>query len=178
MTKHHIKKALGYTAIALFTILWFCFACTIGGCSLVKTAQSAPAQETLTEVIADAGTAALTAEQMYQAGTIPQSAAARTAINDLGNAYNDAKAAYVAVLTAETVYQAAVNSQLQACAPPSTGTGPTAATGSAATCTNATAHATAQKVIMDSSTAALTTKVGALTAKINAVKVYTTAVAK
>jgi hypothetical protein len=151
-------------------------ACSLAGCSLLNTAQSAPVNKTITEVIADAGVAATTAEQMYQSGQIPQTAAARTAINDLGNAYNDAKTAYIAVLTAETTYQAAVNSQLLACAPPSTApNGTIASTGSSATCTNATAHATATKVTLDNSNAALQTKVSMLTAKISAVKVFTAA---
>jgi hypothetical protein len=168
------KKILGYTAVTLLTVLWISLAYVIGGCSLLKTAQSAPVNQTITTAIAEAGTVANQAEQMYTTGQIPQTAAIRTAINDLGNAYNDARAAYGTVLTAEITYQASVNTQLTACAPAASAATGAPTTISPNSCANATTHATAEKVFLDNASATLNGKLSVLTAKVSAVKTYTT----
>jgi hypothetical protein len=139
-------------------------ALALGGCAVLQKAQSAPVNKTITEVIADAGAVANSAEQMYNAGTIPQTAGARTAINDLGNAYNLAKDAWVMVLKAESAYNAAVAAQLSACAPTSSGAANT--TG----CTAATTNAKTAKTNSDAKTVALQTQVSVLVAKTSNVK--------
>ena len=171
LLREHAEPVIILSALCVLSfVMWHA-----DGCSLLKSAQSAPANQTITEVIASAGAAANTAAQMYQSGQIPQTATARTAINDLGNAYNDAKTAYLAVLTAETTYQAAVNTQLTACAPTSSTAKTGTNVGSATTCQTATVHATSQKAELDSANATLSSKVSALTAKVTAVKALTPA---
>lgn len=165
MTKAYIKKALGYTAIVFITLLFLLLASWIGGCSLVNTAQSAPANETLTQIIADAGAAANSAEQQYQAGTIPQNEYSRKAINDLGTAYNDAKAAYSAMLVAEIQYHAAINTQLASCAPAG---GTPAKKGP--TCADATANANTNQTLLNNANHTLNLQVSTLTGKITAVR--------
>ena len=172
MTRERLKKALGYTAIVFVTVLWFAVSIWLGGCSVLNTAQSAPANQTMTEIIADAGAAATSAEQQYQAGTIPQNEYSRAAINDLGNAYNDARAAYTAVLTAEIQYHAAVNTQLASCAPPavSSSGATTAQPKTGPSCTDATAHATQSQTTLNNANFALSQHVSVLTSKISVVK--------
>jgi hypothetical protein len=140
----------------------------VNGCAVLK-GTAAPVNETITEVIADADTVAIQAEQMYQAGTIPQTTAARTAINDLGGAYNDAKVAFSLVLTAQAAYNGAQAAQVTACAPPSTST-----QANAAECTAATATAAARQATLTAAQSALSTQVSALVTKTTAVKVFTT----
>ena len=72
----------------------------------------------ITSVIAGAGAAANQAEQAYQAKTIAQTPTARNTINNLGAAYEQARTAYIAMLTAEESYQAAEKTQLNVCSPP------------------------------------------------------------
>jgi hypothetical protein len=71
----------------------------------------------VTSVIAGAGAAANQAEQEYQNKVIAQTPAARTAINTLGEAYNQTRNAFIAVLNAESVYRGAEQLQLIACSP-------------------------------------------------------------
>lgn len=166
------KKLLNGT-----TLTWaawiglFCLLCALYGCSLFQTAQSGPANETITEVIADAGAAANAAEAQYNSGAISQTSTNRSVINDLGAAYNDAKTAYLAVLTAETEYQAAVNTQLTSCAPAAG----SSATTSGPTCTAATSNVTSKQTALTGANATLSAKVSVLTAKITAVKALSAA---
>lgn len=163
------RSILGAVVAVAVVILVMGAIFLFGGCSALKTATSAPVNETITEVIADAGTVAIQAEQMYTAGSIPQTVADRTAINDLGTAYNDAKAAYSAVLTAEAAYNAAQTAQVTACAPPSTST-----QSNAAACTTATQSAAGTQATLTTAQAALSTQVSALVTKTSAVKTITT----
>jgi hypothetical protein len=89
----------------------------MAGCSAQKPITAATVNQTITTAIADAGTVAILAEQQYQAGTIPQTATNRTLINDLGNAYNQAKTVYQQVLSAEAAANGATQAQIAACAP-------------------------------------------------------------
>lgn len=93
----------------------------------------------ITAVIAGAGAAANQAEQEYQNKTISQTPAARNAINTLGAAYEQARAAYVIYLDAEKVYQAAEDLQLRACTPSLTAANPGSAANCQATAQSATA---------------------------------------
>jgi hypothetical protein len=146
-------------------------AVSLSGCAALKSAQSAPVNQTITTVIADAGTAAITAEAMYNAGTIPQNSTTRSAINDLGAAYNDARLAYQTVLQAEAVYKAAVVTQLAACSPPpSAAVIPASLSGN---CTAATTQANAAKVASDTSSANLSSKISVMVSKTSAVKALT-----
>ena len=151
--------------LALVAGLAFLFA----GCAASNLPKAAQVNQTITQVIADAGTVAILAEQQYQAGTIPQTAAARTAINDLGAAYEDAKQVYSAVLTAERVLTSATTTQLAACSP-ATANG---VAQSAVNCQQATTAATAAKTAADATQANLTASVNALVTKTAAVKAIT-----
>jgi hypothetical protein len=106
-------------------------------------------------------TVAIQAEQQYQAGTSPQTQTARTAINDLGNAYNQAKLVYLQVLSAETAFRDATQAQLQACMPAST---------NASACQSATATANTDKLALDTANATLSSSVNVLVSKTTAVK--------
>ena len=163
----HVLLAMPVMAL-LFTLGVASLAVNLGGCSAITGTKAAPVNQTVTTVIADAGTVAIQAEQMYQAGQIPQTATARTAINDLGAAYNDARAAWLAVLQAESVYRATVNTQLAACAPAS------ATGGGADACKTATAQASTAKVASDTANAALSTKISVMVSKTATVKAITT----
>ena len=153
------KKALGYIGITALTVAWLGASIAVCGCG-PKTITAATANKSVSQVIADAGILAITAEQQYQAGTIPQTPAARSAINDLGSAYNQARQLFSAVLYAQATTNGATTTQLAACAPG----------GTAAACTDATAKVTAAQTVLNTSQAQLTVGIGALTAKTAAVK--------
>ncbi len=170
LMKKYGSRGFAILVIALMIVLGAACLSVLQGCSALKAVSSAPANETITEVIADAGTVAITAQQMYVAGSIPQTAAVRTAINDLGNAYNAAKSAYQVVLTAEIAYNAAATAQLSACTPPAGAL----AGATAAACTTATANATSAQTQMSAAQAQLSTQVSALVSKTTAVKAITT----
>jgi len=141
------------------------------GCA-ARTVTAGAANQTVTMVIADAGTVAISAEQQYQSGKIPQTAAARTAINDLGAAYNDAKRVYTMLLTAEAAYNGNQLAQVTACQPASTQGG---VVPDPARCAAATQAATTAKAAADAAQVNLTTSLNALSAKTAAVKAITTA---
>jgi hypothetical protein len=141
------------------------------GCA-ARNVTAAQANQTVTMVIADAGTVAIAAEQQYQAGKIPQNVSTRTAINDLGIAYNDAKGVYLALLTAEATYNGNQLAQVTACQPASTQGG---VVPDPAKCTAATQNATAAKAAADAAQITLTTSLNALSAKTAAVKAITPA---
>jgi len=142
----------------------------LGGCAASKVATPASVNQTITTVIADAGTVAISAEQQYQAGSIPQNETTRTAINDLGNAYEQAKKVYLQLLATETAFQQAQQAQLTACMPNAS---PAGATSSVASCQAATSAATQAKVALDTSNSSLSTSVNTLVSKTNAVKALT-----
>lgn len=156
--------------------VWACFllaalALVFAGCA-ARNVTAGSANQTVTTVIADAGTVAISAEQSYQSGKIPQTAAARTAINDLGEAYNDAKAIYTALLTAEAAYNGNQLAQVTACQPASTQGG---IVPDPAKCAAATQAATTAKAVADAAQGNLTTSLNALSAKTAAVKAITPA---
>lgn len=140
------------------------------GCGAMKPPKPGSVNQNITVAIADAGTVANQAELMYQAKQIPQTDAVRTAINDLGAAYNEARAAYLVLLTAETVYQATQNQQLIACTP--TGDGKAPASGPAS-CSDAAQKAASAKTQLDSAQTALNGKVSAMVTQTSAVKAIT-----
>jgi hypothetical protein len=123
--------------------------------------------KSVTTVIADAGTVAIAAEQAYQAGKIPQTAAARTAINDLGGAYEEAKRLFSMVLLAEGGYNAKQSAQMQACQPASSQGG---VVSDPANCQAATQAAANARSSVDTAQANLSASLQALTSKTAAVK--------
>jgi len=162
------KNELRTAAILCFAIVVVVMgAAWLGGCAVTNPPSAATVHKTVTTVIADAGTVAIQAEQQYQAGTIPQTAEARNAINDLGNAYNQARQVWQQVLSAESAFRDATTAQLQACAPATTSPSATAA------CQSATATANADKVSLDAANASLSTSLNTLTTKTNSVKAIT-----
>jgi hypothetical protein len=153
------KRAFGLAAIALL------FLPLLSGCA-AKTA--ATVNRDITEVIAGAGGAANQAEQEYQSGKIAQTTTARKAINDLGEAYNQARTAYLTVLTAESVYQGALQTQLSACAPASSGN-----TAPSTVCSTATTNANSAAAQLQADQAALNAKVSNLANQTQSVQAIT-----
>lgn len=148
-----------------FLTLCLCASVALTSCAAITPAN---ANRDLTIGIASAGAAANAAEQEYQSGQIPQTPANRNAINTLGNAYNDARAAFLVVLTAESVYRGTQNMQIAACAP---GVINLQINGAPATCATATANATKAQAQLAADNAALTAKVAAMgtqTTQVNA----------
>lgn len=176
------KWAMAICALVLFVLIL-----SLSGCAAMnaKAPTTASVNQSITTVIADAGAVANQAEQEYQSGQIPQTPAVRTAINDLGTAYNDARAAYVVELLATQAYQSAEVKQIAACAPPpspaattpaGTGVVPTPAVASttpatpSAQCQTLTVAANARKVSATNASTQLNQKISALTSKTSAVK--------
>jgi ABC-type Na+ efflux pump permease subunit len=151
-------------AVVLVALL-FC------GCAAMHSAKAGSVNQNITVAIADAGTVANQAEQMYQTKQIPQTDAVRNSINGLGAAYNESKAAYLVLLTAEAVYQGTQNQQIMACTPTGDGKSITSGPGS---CADATQKANSAKAQLDSSQSALNGKVSTMVSKTSAVKTITT----
>jgi len=165
------KRGMLYGGIGSLCLALVLFAgIQFTGCAAANTA-SAPANQTITQIIAGAGAAASSAQAQYQGGQIPQTLAARTAINTLGAAYNDARAAFLVVLNAEAAYTQAQNAQIAICAP---GTSPAAVNGLPITCASATASVATAQAALASANATLTTKANALSAATSAVKALPT----
>lgn len=160
------RRLLGATLAVWACFLLAVFALVFAGCA-ARSVTAGQANQTVTMVIADAGTVAIQAEQDYQSGKIPQTSATRTAINDLGAAYNDAKTVYMALLNAEANYTGNQLAQVTACQPASTQGG---LVPDPAKCTAATQLATAAKTRVDTAQANLTTSLTALSTKTAAVK--------
>lgn len=127
---------------------------------------AATANRDITSVIAGAGAAANQAEQAYQNKTISQTTGARTTINNLGAAYEQARAAYLAVLEAEQIYRNAENMQLTSCVPSLAA----ASAGSASNCATITQSASAAQTKLQAAEAALNAKITALAVQTKAVK--------
>jgi hypothetical protein len=150
----------------------FFLAVALCGCiGLSSCAALSPAKTNrdITMGIASAGAAANSAENLYQTKQIPQTDANRKAINDLGSAYNEAKAAWLVVLTAESVYRGSQNVQLAVCAPGAAATD-LKINGAAVSCPQATTNAAKAKAQLDADNAALAAKVSALSASTAAVQ--------
>lgn len=128
----------------------------LAGCAMQ---QPGAVNRDITTGIADAGSVANNAEQLYQAGKIPQNTGNRNMINGLGNAYNTARAAWTAVLNAESVYNAAQTRQITACAPGAVATGCTDATSAAAT---ARTQLTTAQVDMNAKVSAMASQTSAV----------------
>ena len=128
------------------------------GCSARTVAT---AHQDITVGIASAGAAADAAEKEYQSGQIPQTDANRKAINALGNAYNEARSAFLVVLTAESVYRGAEAVQIAACAPGASATA-LQVNGAPATGPAATANVAGAQKQLDSANATLAAKVAAM----------------
>lgn len=172
-------------AMAICALFLFVLILSLSGCAArsAKAPTTASINQTITTAIADAGAVANQAEQEYQAGQLPQTAVVRTAINDLGTAYNDAKAAYVVELQATAAYEDGQMQQIAACAPAQSGLAPTPvaatapstpSTAPSAKCQSLTVTANARKVAADNAQTQLNQKVSALTAKTSAVKAIAT----
>jgi hypothetical protein len=143
------------------------------GCAAATTTS---VNRDITTGIADAGVTAITAEQEYQAGTIPQTPTARTVINDLGDSYNQAKAAWLLVLNAENAYRTAQNQQIAACTPVTSGSvaaNPGSAPIATANCTAATKSATAAQAQVTQTQTALNTTVATMSTQTASVKAIT-----
>lgn len=140
------------------------------GCAAQNPAQPtvATVNQDITQGLAGAIAAANTAEQLYNAGQIPQTAAARTAINTLGESYNDARAAYL-------IYLGAVSQQVAACQPAVTSTTSAGSTSTPAASASALAI-NGQAVTCASATTGVTNASAALQAKVNAMTTATSAV--
>jgi hypothetical protein len=156
---------------------------SIVGCAALHPTAGTVNQD-ITQAIAGAGAAANTAEQEYTAGTITQTAANANAINVLGAAYNDARAAYLVYLNAVSLEAAACQPATTTAAdggvtaipaPGATPAGTTSITpsgagltvnGQAVTCASATASATSANAAVQ---AKLVTLTGA-TATVQALK--------
>jgi hypothetical protein len=138
------------------------------GCAAMNSPKAGSVNQNITVAIADAGTVANQAEQMYQAKQIPQTETVRNAINDLGAAYNEARSAYLVLLTAESVAQGTQNQQLIACAPSRSST-----TKGPGSCDDYTQKAAAAQTQLNVSQAALNEKVSAMVNKTNVVKAIT-----
>jgi hypothetical protein len=160
------RSSLARLAFACFAFVAIAAALMFAGCAAGKYS-AAKTNQTVTTVIADAGTVAISAEQSYQAGKIPQTAAARTAINDLGAAYNTAKDVYGDVLRAEALYNASQLAQVTQCQPASVqgGVNP-----DPAKCQAATQAATNARGSLDAAEGKLTDSLNALSTKTAAVK--------
>ncbi len=137
------------------------------GCAAQKPVTVGQVNKSVTTVIADAGTVAISAEQAYQAGKIPQTAAARTAINDLGGAYEEAKRLFSLALIAEGGYNVSTSTQIQACQPASSQGG---VVPDPAACKAATQAAGTARSSVDAAQANLAASLQALTTKTAAVK--------
>jgi hypothetical protein len=132
------------------------------GCAGQNAAQApVPVNETVTEAIAAAGALANTAEEEYQAGQIAQTAAYRAAINTLGAAYTDARAAYLVLLNAEAAALVAQNTQQQLCAPAEAGQTVTI-DGQPTTCATATTGAAAAQAKIATAQTTMTAKLTAM----------------
>lgn len=114
----------------------------------------------ITTGIADAGSVAGNAEQLYQAGSIKQTAGNRQLINGLGNAYNVARESWIVVLNAEAAYNAAQTTQITACVPGA----------AAATCSSATAAATTARTQLTAAQVDMNAKVTAMAQQTAAVQ--------
>jgi hypothetical protein len=156
------NATIGFTLFFLLSVMGLAW--SLGGCGAKNPPTAGSVHKTITTVIADAGTVAISAEQQYKAGSIPQTETTRTAINDLGNAYEFAKRVYLRVLAAETTFQHAQQAQLAACAPAATTTDP---------CKAATAAVQQDQLALDSADATLSTSINTLVSKTSAVKTLT-----
>jgi hypothetical protein len=139
------------------------FVLALGGC--MGSARAPILNRDITTGIADAGSVANNAEKLYEAGSIKQTAGNRQLINGLGNAYNLAKASWLAVLNAEAAYNGAQTNQITACAPAAPPTG----------CTTATAAATAARVQLSTAQIDMNTKVAAMASQTAAVQALASA---
>jgi hypothetical protein len=152
---------LAFVFVLLFSLVLFT------GCAAQKPVTIGQVNKSVTTVIADAGTVAISAEQAYQAGKIPQSAGARTAINDLGAGYEEAKRLFSLLLITEAAYNAKESAQIQACQPASSQGG---VVSDPANCKASTQVATTAKSAVDTAQANLSASLQALTSKTAAVK--------
>src|SRR5882724_4026867 len=156
-----LKLAFAFTFFAVLASLLF------AGCAAQKPVTAGQLNQTVTTVIADAGTVAISAEQAYQAGKIPQTDAARTAINDLGAAYEQSKRLFSLVLITEAAYNAKESAQMQACQPASSQGG---LVSDPANCQAATQIVRTAKTSLHTAQANLSASLQALTTKTAAVK--------
>lgn len=141
--------------------------CLVGailtGCA-AKTA--ATVNRDVTTAIAGAGAAANQAEQEYQNKTIAQTPAARNTINTLGEAYNQARNAFITVLNAESVYRGAEQLQLVACSPKTVAP----ANPPAVDCTQTTQNVAKAQTDLQAAQSDLNAKISSLAAQTKAVQ--------
>lgn len=161
-----VRISVRRLAFLCFGLALFCGLMLFSGCAAAKYT-AANVNQTTTTVIADAGQVAIQAEQSYAAGKIPQNEYTRGAINDLGNAYNQAKVVYAALLQAEATYNYNQAQQIAACQPASTQGG---VVPDPVKCTTATQNATTAKAGLDTAQVSLSTSLQALSTKTAAVK--------
>lgn len=173
---HRRKKMLGY-AVLLAIVAGLLGVAMFAGCGAQKPVTVGTVNKDITLGIAEASTVATTAEAEYQQGVIPQTAATRKAINDLGAAYNVARASWIAVLNAESKARAATNAQLAACtpaaAPPAASGAPLPVAQPRPTCPAATASAQQAATTLTDVQAKLNTALATMGTQTTAVKAIT-----
>jgi hypothetical protein len=161
---------LGIAALLALAILF-------SGCAGQKPVTVGTVNKDITLGIAEAGTVARTAETEYQQKIIPQTAANRTLINNLGAAYNTAKRAWLVVLNAESQARAATNAQLTACTPPAAtflaAGAPIATVQTTATCSDATAAAQQANTAIATAQGQLNSAIATMSSQTTAVKAIT-----
>jgi len=120
----------------------------------------------VTTVIAGAGAAANQAEAEYNSKAIAQTPTNRNAINTLGEAYNQARNAFITVLNAESAYRGAEQLQLIGCSPASVAP----ANPPQVNCAQTTQNAQSAAVQLQSANAALNSAVANLSNQTKAVQ--------
>lgn len=160
------KQRLLLGATVCFTIAAMGVAWILGGCAAKNLTGIAKTNQQTAIVLADECTAAAHAKAAYDAGTIPQTAGTRAAINGAITACEDAKKAVNVALEAEIAYKNAVQSQVVSCTPqPGAITPP-----ENPQCQAASQNTQAKKAASDNAIAAADSSLATLASKTAAVK--------
>jgi len=165
----HVPQKQLRSAVILFTSLFvggaLLLAFALGGCAASNLSKPAQVNKTVTTIIADDCTIAVQAKALYEAEKIPQTDAARTAINAAGAACEEAKTAFIAALSAESTYRNAELTQVASCTPQQ---GMPDNVDLIPGCKTAAAAAATAKQKMDNASADLSSKISTLTTKAGA----------
>ncbi len=163
MTKPHMRILIVVAALcALFA-----------GCAASNLTGIAKVNQQITLTLSDACTIANQAKAAYEAQSIPQTATARTIINDAGVACEQGKLAFNLTLQAEIAYSNAEIAQVSACSPQvgasASGTPPA----QQPACLQANQTVTSTKGSLDAATANLDAKLNDMAVKSNAARAIT-----
>lgn len=159
-----LHAAVTLTFCAFLAAVMAVSAFMFNGCAASNLTGPAKTHQQITLLIADDCTLANQAKLQYTAGKIPQTETARTAINDAGAACEQAKFAFMLVLTAEQQYRVAQAVQVTNCTPQ---TGLPVETPA---CEASAKNTDAAKLKVDNANADLDTKLSTMTAKAAVVK--------